>query len=330
MGFLGGALRSARITFRIHRFEVIAASLAVLGLAAAAIYVKFEMDGVGASRQCLIDWIASGGQPAAGCADLVRRWSDLSNDHAGKVMGAMLFVPFSAGLLLGVPLVGQELEARTAATAWALAGSRARWLRGRLAPILALAMGLGLVLSVASTLLQGTRSVDGTWDWNFDAALFFGPPVLAHLLEGLAIGLVIGTIARRTLPAFIVGAVISMITGFVLVSMQRSFQPPFPNQGDTSGEFVVGGVPALPNADWQISFAAPDGRLLSQEDALATVPQGTTDLPAWLQDHYVLIMGGPADHIVRAFQATEAVSVLVLAGVLLLAAFPIVERRRPS
>lgn len=331
MSAISQALTSVRLTFKVNRFEVLAATIGLLLLAAAAVFIKAKLDGTGATRECLGAWIASAAEPPAACIEPVKRWSDVSNDLGGKLSGAMLFVPLVAGLLLGVPLVGREIEQRTAATAWALAGSRTRWLAGRLAPVLLLAVVLGLVLAVASTVLEVAITAGGIWGTSFGAAMFFGPPIVAHVALGLATGLLSGALIGRTLPALIVGAVATLAALILVFTLKAGWDPQRSLYDST-----VAFTDDQPNADlldptWDYRFASLDGsQYLTRDEALALVPTGTADVRKWLKDNFQPEVRGPSDIVTRDWQALETTGLLVAAGVLLLLAFPIVERRRPG
>lgn len=332
MAAVSGAIRSARLTLKVNRFEVLAVTIALMLLVGAAVAVKVMLDGTGVTHACLEAWMASAGEPPAGCVEPVHRWADLSGDLGGKVMGAMLFVPLVSGLILGVPLVGREIEQRTAATAWALAGSRSRWLAGRLVPPLALVLVLGGALAVASAVLFGAVSGDGVWSTSSDSAMFFGFPVMAHVTLGFAIGLVAGALIGRTLPALIIGAVVTLVVVAFALLQQAAEQSRALVSETPDGVVFYQDEPADlldPSIDWR--FSTPDGsRYLTREEALATVPAGVPDVRQWLRDHYQPEYRGPSDAVARAWQTKESVAVMAAAGLLLLVAFPIVERRRPG
>lgn len=322
MGWLHGALTSARLTLKIHRFEVVAVTLAMLGLSGAALLVKAHLDSVGVNERCLEQWIAGGPIVGGSCA-LVERWASITEGEAGKVMAAMFVVPFAAGLLLGVPLVGRELESRTASVAWALAGSRRRWFVGRLTPILLLAVGLAALSAVTASILETTRSADGVWSNSFHDSSLFGLPVVAHTLLGLGLGLLAGAVIGRTLPALIVGSVFAVIVGSVVIDAKWAAYPPPPE------DVYSGTGPGLLDPTYDVRWITPDGGLLKRDQALVTVPAGTTDVLGWLQDHYRPMFLGADPSLTAKGQQAESLTFLGMAGALLLVTFPVLERRRP-
>jgi hypothetical protein len=331
MAAIPAALNSARLTFKVHRFEVLAVTVAALVAAAAAVVVQVHLDGVGVSRQCLEQWIAGSGPESAGsCAGSVQRWAEINENEAGKVMATMAVLPWTIGLLLGVPLVGRELETRTAATAWALAGSRRRWLFGRLVPMFVLTLVLSGILAVGATILETTRNAGGVWVSPFNDAELFGPPLVAHALAGLGIGLFVGAIVGRTLPAVIVGAIVAIAIVNIGMTAQSDWVPDsaFGSGTISGGTSDRGPDPLDPWTD--VRWFTSDNRLLSRDEALATVPAGTADVPTWLRAHYTEVDLGISVTKASEWQALETLGFLGVAGVLVLVAFPIVERRRPA
>src|SRR5574340_701891 len=79
----------------------------------------------------------------------------LDSSPAAPVMALMAPFPLIAGLLLGVPLVGREIEWGTAPLAWTLGRSRRRWLLARAVP---LGIALGLILVVPALAAQALQS----------------------------------------------------------------------------------------------------------------------------------------------------------------------------
>jgi hypothetical protein len=98
------ALISARLTFKVHRFEVVAMTVAALVVAALALWVKWQIDSSGATQACLEQWLASAGEPTQACIGQFERWATIAGGDGGKVMGAMLVAPFAVGIVLGVRL----------------------------------------------------------------------------------------------------------------------------------------------------------------------------------------------------------------------------------
>jgi ABC-type transport system involved in multi-copper enzyme maturation permease subunit len=132
---------------------------------------------------------------AAGSEDLSTGYESL------RLLGTGLIgVPAFIGAFWGAPLVARELEMGTHRLAWTQSVTRRRWLATRL-----------LVPGVASVVAVGVFSALFTW-WSlpFDrlgnrvgTANFGqrGMAPVAYALFALALGALLGTIIRRTLPA---------------------------------------------------------------------------------------------------------------------------------
>lgn len=338
MATLAGAVTSARLTFKVHRFEVLAVTVGAVVVAASALIVTYRLNAIGVTTQCLQAWLTGGGSEGAGtCADPVSRWASINEDEAGKIAAAMALLPWAIGLLVGVPLVGRELEARTAAMAWSLSGSRRRWLAGRLGPMLVLVLALSAIGGVAMAILEMARSGDGVWHNLYQDAELFGAPVVAHALAGLGIGLLVGAVMGRTLPALIVGGLVAIVLFNVGQIEHEAYLPPsvYDNPGAIS-QPLGGGGPGPDDAkrvmdpDLDYRFQTAAGQLLTQEAAVATMPAGTTDVGTWLVTHYTPIFEGPSAALTSSWQLAETIAFGGLAGLLILLSSPVVERARPT
>lgn len=131
-----------------------------------------------------------------------------------RLLGTGLIgVPAFMGAFWGAPLVARELETGTHRLAWTQSVTRTRWLATR----------LGLTIVVAAV-LTGAFSVAFTW-WSqpFDAVgnrvgtATFGQrgivPV-AYAVFAIALGTLVGTVLRRTVPAMAVALAGFFVTRF--------------------------------------------------------------------------------------------------------------------
>jgi hypothetical protein len=152
-------------------------------------------------------------------------------DTALYVIGvvALLATPFVIGMFWGAPLVARELEAGTHRLAWTQTRTRTRWLVTKLT-----------VLGVTAMVAAGLLSLAVTW-WSapIDRAIAAtGGPVAPGLLvfprlspeifdaRGIApvgyaalafvLGVTVGTIIRRTLPAMAIVLTVFAVTQVVM------------------------------------------------------------------------------------------------------------------
>jgi hypothetical protein len=192
-----------RLVTRQHRVSVIFVALFSLGLAAAAVEAWAAFSGLIAPPHCLenLEAVACEGS---------RDFLVWNQELAETIMPAMAVLPLLGGIVLGVPLLGSELETRTATIAWSLGASRRRWLIVRLA-----ILGIGLiavltVATIAAEILEGERHALRGYlpgEFTFDDYGLHGPLVLLRGLAAFSIGVLVGLVLGRVLPALLVALV---------------------------------------------------------------------------------------------------------------------------
>jgi ABC-2 family transporter len=139
----------------------------------------------------------------SGCADSVRQFF---NHHQGSflaVSAVVLLLPALLGLFWGAPLVTRELEAGTHRLVWNQSITRTRWLAVKLGLVGLAAMAAAGLGSLAVT--WWSRPIDKTAQ-NFPkmAPLLFaarGIVPIGYAAFAFALGVTVGMLARRTLPA---------------------------------------------------------------------------------------------------------------------------------
>lgn len=220
-------MTTARLLFRIHRFESLAVAAGALLLAVAGLYVASRLNGAAVETGCVQQWFDSGPVAASpACEESRQAFNSINEYEAGKVMAGMAVLPFVAGLLLGVPLVAREVEQRTVTLAWSLQSSRVRWLLKR--ALIAAAM-LAAVLTIpagAAEVLEPTRHpwLDPSTTAFSDYGLR-GPLTVFRGLAAFSIGVLVGAAVGRVLPALIVAAVGTVLLFQVLAAAQWAFLP---------------------------------------------------------------------------------------------------------
>ena len=314
-------LGASRITARLHRFELVAFSvLAVLGVLA-TIVIAAQLDAVGWTGEC--DAAMRRGEVAAGCEFKINEFYGIVSSRGWIVSGLTGFVPLAAALLIGVAVVGREIERGTTRLAWALTPSRMRWLAQRLVPVLLFVAVIGLVLGAAADRWIAAAEP------GIDPANAFagfgtrGPVLAARALFVLALAVAVGAALGRALPAVMVGGVIAIV-GIIGGSEVH--------QRILRSEAVVIDEAALGPGDLWIDqrFRLADGTLVGWEDVERYDPP-----PAEFDDETVwptlpqVTIGIPGSRYgevaVREIAALAGGTVVVLA---LTAA--IVTRRRPG
>ncbi|ELP70792.1 ABC transporter permease subunit [Streptomyces turgidiscabies] len=143
-----------------------------------------------------------GGSPDLGCDMLGpagSRW-----DTGVALAGAMITVaPVLIAAWAGGSLIGRELENGTARLAWTQSVSPARWLAAKvtLPAVLIIAGMLPLTLLYRVVWTANPELRQDSWHW-FDFTVFNANGVLAtvHPLFGLAFGVLVGMVTRRSMP----------------------------------------------------------------------------------------------------------------------------------
>ncbi|WP_423834561.1 ABC transporter permease [Streptomyces manipurensis] len=117
---------------------------------------------------------------------------------------AVLTLPFLVAAWAGATLTSRELETGTAQLTWAQSVSPVRWLTTRLAlPAALVLVGTGLVATLHHLAWSAAWGrVDTTKPWS-DMPTFYagGPLTVALALLGLVVGVLVGLLWRRSLPA---------------------------------------------------------------------------------------------------------------------------------
>lgn len=194
------------LSFRLHRWEVLASAAGVALLTAAMLWFSWQLRTLAGSDPGCIDPTAY----APGCTQLAQHFYELSS-KAEWLSYFSWGAPFGMGLVLGVPLVSRELEHRTAAIAWTLSRSRAWWLARRVGfPALVLVVLL-LVLALASRVLAAARMPNLHLDRDF---AWYGRRdglIVVRGLAALGIGVLVGALVGRVLPALLLAAFASVL-----------------------------------------------------------------------------------------------------------------------
>lgn len=195
-----------RLALRLHRFEVVGFAVLVGLFTAAALFVAGRLDNTRYADLCPPD--GSGGRA---CELIAQEFWGIRQSQGAAVEGILLILPFLLGALVGVPLVARELERGTSRLAWSLAPSRLRWLVGRLVPAAAVVFAVSLVAGLALDRLLASAEPGMDVANSFAAYGFRGVVLAGRAVFVFAIGVAVGAILGRSLPALIVTAVIGYV-----------------------------------------------------------------------------------------------------------------------
>jgi hypothetical protein len=135
------------------------------------------------------------------CSSVTAHFQGLDAQLRHLCSGLMLLAPVLFGIFLGAPLIARELEAGTYRLAWAQSVTRSRWIATRLT-----------LVALVTAVLVGLLSTAVTW-WQRPLDLVNYPPWLsfdqrdvvpiAFAVFAVALGALLGALARRTLIAMV-------------------------------------------------------------------------------------------------------------------------------
>jgi hypothetical protein len=249
-------LSATRLTLRLHRFEVaIFGLLAALGVVL-TIVVAAELDAVGYSSTCL-ESMRTGALAPPDCEFKANRFYGIVSSRGAIVAALTVLVPLAAAVLIGVAIVGREIERGTTRLAWALSPSRRRWLTQRVVPVLVFVVVIGLALGAAADrwLVASEPGTDPAT--AFAAFGSRGPVLAARAVFAFFLALAVGSVLGRALPALMVGALLTIVglTGGSQVHARI-----------LASEAVVIEKPAPGDLWIDQRFRLPDGGLIGWEE----------------------------------------------------------------
>jgi hypothetical protein len=311
-------LHSLRLAWRMQRWELAFLIGGPLLLAAAAAFVAWQTTVTLAGLDaCYADSVAL----SASCRSLIQ-WGNVLTALPPILEGATVVAPFVVGILLGAPLVSREIENRTAPLAWSLSLSRARWLAGRTLPLLiAITIALLLLGQASEAMIRATPP----GHVGFPYFAMYGPLIAARAISVFGIGVLVGLLMGRVLPAI-------LVTGLVVAGLLVGLYVMRDQLMRAEATWVEASARDLSGVMIYDSAFTDDtsGELITSEEAYSRFPeafgiQGSGVPPGMTQ---VYLMTPPERYpvfVAREIGALALVSVLV--GGL---AFWIIAWRRPN
>jgi hypothetical protein len=158
---------------------------------------------------------------------------------------ATLGVPLVLGLFWGAPLLAKEFEDGTHSLAWTQGITRHRWLTSNIGWALAAAAVCGAAISavvtwwsLAHTSLHLSRISNGPFDIQ-------GMVPVAYAMFAVALGIAVGSVFRRILPAMaITGAVFVAVRVVILSVVRPHYMSPISTLvSGTQGQDILSLVP---------------------------------------------------------------------------------------
>jgi len=272
----------------------------------------------------------------------------LGNSLVGAIVEFSLAVPALLGMFLGAPAVAREVESGTAHFAWTQAVTRRHWLAVKTGWLLLAALAWGGAVGALVTWWAGPRNTVAASQFNPGTFDVQGIMPAAYSLFAMALGIAVGTLIRRVLPALAVTlgvffAVRLMIMGWV----RQHYMTPVTNVYNISQDGFL-----LPRgAAWILGqgISGPNGPLVIPGGDIQIVGNGfpVADIPAACRAYLAqggsgvssklfpcLTSHGYSQYITYQpagrywpFQFIEAGIFVVLAAALIAVAFAVINRR---
>jgi len=194
-------MTALRMTLRVHRFESVAVALGAAIVIGFALVVCLRLIGMGVPLACF-----SHAPQVADCGASQFQIDDylsLAGAWGFYAIGAIALLPLTAGLILGVALIGKEIDRGTTSFAWSVNPSRRRWLVARVVPVTVLLVAATLTAGLLADWLEFLRDPGTDPMTTFNHMGTRGPVVAAEALAFFGLALFLGAHFGRVLPAFL-------------------------------------------------------------------------------------------------------------------------------
>ncbi|MEK2489125.1 ABC transporter permease subunit [Kitasatospora purpeofusca] len=241
------------------------------------------------------------------CAVRSGRVELLSRMFTDVVQPAVTAVPVLIGMFLGGPLLAQEYERGTVRLVLTQSVSPRRWLLTRLAVPGATVLLATAVLSALtswvwwSDIYRGPVAFDPPFQGFTYPALGLAP--VAWSLFGLALGVLVGQLLRRTVAAVLVSGVVVALSQAVMIAWRPFFWPLVEEEQPYNN--MMGGF-VKPAGSWLVEngVVRADGTRLMRDQCFEAASACDQAPTSWGQYH-------PASHLVP-IQLVEAGLLLAL------------------
>ena len=196
-----------------------------------------------------------------------RAYYDIQSSQVAPVQSILMILPFLLGALVGAPLVARELERGTIRVAWSLAPSRLHWFAVRVVPAVIIVFGLSFLAGVPLDRLMASMEPGTGIAASFAGYGSRGVVLAARATFVFAIGVMVGAMLGRALPALIVTAVVAYVGLAGGMSVHgRILASEAVQVDDATGS----GVPGAMYFDQRIRM--PDGRVVTWDELSVLVP----------------------------------------------------------
>jgi hypothetical protein len=268
----------------------------------------------------------------------------LGSHGVGFFVIMTLGVPAVLGVLCGAPLLAHEFETKTSEFAWTQGVTRRRWLLVKAGWLLLAAAALGGIVSALVTWWSGPDNAlqaDAFSPGRFD---IMGIVPVAYTLFAMALGITVGVLMRRTVPA--IGLTLAVYLAVRLL-IDQWVRPHYMAAVTHLYGLTANWVPS--GAVWQLGAGVvnPSGQMLPMQNgqvigpnvSVSTIPPACSSGMAQSENHQAAVLScmqklgyrqfvtyQPANRYWE-FQGIETVIFVALAAALLGLTYLAVTRR---
>lgn len=312
-----------RLFWRTARFEIVVAALISATYTVAVLVLAGQMRGLVVA--------ACGGPPP--CADqsyLTPDWTALDVGFGEPAMFGASGLALVFGLLFGPSLVADDLERGRLHLVWSLVRSRPAWLLWRVLPALLAVALFAIGPAIAADQLEAVHAPQLDPTLSFHDFGSRGALLVMHAVLVFAIGVVVGAVTGRVVPALVTTAAIAMVALALLTVVRVDWLPRESVPRDVINELTS--EEPLPIGE---GFELPDGRLLTYDESQPLRPATAQAVDSPGYDNWLPTSGWQRVFIgIRGFEEgaialREALISVVLSAAALIAAAVGVRRRRP-
>lgn len=329
-----GALTWARLSFAQQRWEILLLGLGVVFAIGLMLWMTSQLLGITAAYpEC--DFFLDEDHVAlpAGC-DLASQSFFESYSNAEIFLRNGWLFGFGVGLIVGIPLVARDIEQGTAPLAWTLARSRTRWLLRRILfgvmVVAVLLAGLAIMTDVLGAAMQPNDDLSRSFHFEGNRGVI----IVARGILALGIGLLVGAVLGRQLPALLLGLIVTgLLYAAVTFAVGRWNEAEaieaWYDQDLGAPLFVGSGVRLASGERLSMAEFYGDGNEAFQSDdgqmyATAADAEAARDP---IGQEYILVIPGERYPVImaRASLVTAGAGVLLMIGAAL-----VTNRRRPT
>lgn len=240
------------------------------------------------------------GAPAAGQQAVELLMADRSRVNVYTFVAiALLLLPAIIGMFWGAPLVARELEAGTHRLVWNQSVTRTRWLTTKILVIglsaMAVTAALGLLLTwwthvIDDAILAGAEGQGIAGQPRMSPVLFASRGLVpaGYAAFAFSLGVLLGTVLRRTVPAMALTAAIFAAVQLAVPPFIRAQLDPVTTtmvvNGGNLGGFLLNGPPEQDGVvkELRVQEEAQPGAWMIANETIDKAGDKVNEYPAWL------------------------------------------------